>query len=181
MRRFTSEGDRSPNSVAQQRCCLVFQGSHFWCQFWCPAAASAVAAAACLAEMSAHKEAGRRPASPAQTSDREQDEDDSHDQQALLHKSEDSSRTKQPSRMLDKLVTLTYCLTYLLVGPALILVNKRIMKVCSCMLSPELKTSTRDRAHTDSVWAGCVRVGARRLPALRCWARYLSPSIPRIW
>jgi hypothetical protein len=104
--------------------------------------------------MSAHKEAGRRPASPAQTSDREQDEDDSHDQQALLHKSEDSSRTKQPSRMLDKLVTLTYCLTYLLVGPALILVNKRIMKVCSCMLSPELKTSTRDRAHTDSVWAG---------------------------
>ena len=88
--------------------------------------------------MSTHKEAGRRPASPAQTSDREQDEDDSHDQQALLHKSADPSRAKQPSRMLDMLVTLTYCLVYLLVGPALILVNKKIMKVCSCMLSPEL-------------------------------------------
>ena len=92
--------------------------------------------------MSAHKEAGRRPASPAQTSDR--DEDDSHDQQALLHKNEDPSRAKQPSRMLDMLVTLTYCLVYLLVGPALILVNKKIMKVCSCMLSPELPlTSAR--------------------------------------
>jgi len=143
-----------------------------------PVAASAVAAAACLAEMSAHKEAGRRPASPAQTSDREQDEDDSHDQQALLHKSEDSSRTKQPSRMLDKLVTLTYCLTYLLVGPALILVNKRIMKVCSCMLSPELKTSTRDRAHTDSVWAGCVRVGARRLASAALLGTLLEPQYP---
>ena len=95
-----------------------------------------------VAEMSAHKEAGRRPASPAQTSDR--DEDDSHDQQALLHKNEDPSRAKQPSRMLDMLVTLTYCLVYLLVGPALILVNKKIMKVCSCMLSPELPlTSAR--------------------------------------
>ena len=42
------------------------------------------------------------------------------------------------------LVTLTYCLVYLLVGPALILVNKKIMRVCSCMLSPELPlTSAR--------------------------------------
>ena len=65
--------------------------------------------------------------------DRDQDhEDDSHDQQALLHKSsDDSSRAKQPSMTLDMLVTVTYCLVYLLVGPALILVNKKIMKVCS--------------------------------------------------
>jgi len=62
--------------------------------------------------------------------DRDQDhEDDSHDQQALLHKSsDDSSRAKQPSMTLDMLVTVTYCLVYLLVGPALILVNKKIMK-----------------------------------------------------
>ena len=80
--------------------------------------------------MSSHKEAGRRPASPVQSSDREQeqDEDDSHDQQALLHKSEDPSRTRPPSRMLDVLITLTYCVIYLLVGPALILVNKKIMR-----------------------------------------------------
>jgi len=58
----------------------------------------------------------------------DRDEDDSHDQQALLHKNEDPSRAKQPSRMLDMLITLTYCLVYLLVGPALILVNKKIMK-----------------------------------------------------
>ena len=88
-----------------------------------------------LAEMSAHNEAGRRPASPAPPPHTEQDEDDSHDQQALLHKSEDPSRAKQPSRTLDMLVTLTYCLVYLLVGPALILVNKKIMKVCSYTLS----------------------------------------------
>ena len=87
------------------------------------------------AEMSAHNEAGRRPASPAPPPHTEQDEDDSHDQQALLHKSEDPSRAKQPSRTLDMLVTLTYCLVYLLVGPALILVNKKIMKVCSYTLS----------------------------------------------
>ena len=80
--------------------------------------------------MSSHKEAGRRPTSPVQTSDREQeqDEDDSHDQQALLHKSEDPSRTRPPSRMLDVLITLAYCVVYLLVGPALILVNKKIMR-----------------------------------------------------
>ena len=81
-------------------------------------------------EMSSHKEAGRRPTSPVQSSDREQeqDEDDSHDQQALLHKSEDPSRTRPPSRMLDVLITLAYCVVYLLVGPALILVNKKIMR-----------------------------------------------------
>ena len=112
---------RARNSAAA----WSFRALVFGANFGAAAASAVAAAAACLAEMSAHKEAGRRPASPAQTSDREQDEDDSHDQQALLHKSEDSSRTKQPSRMLDKLVTLTYCLTYLLVGPALILVNKR--------------------------------------------------------
>jgi hypothetical protein len=78
-------------------------------------------------EMSSHKEAGRRPASPSDR-EQEQDEDDSHDQQALLHKSEDPSRTRPPSRMLDVLITLTYCVVYLLVGPALILVNKKIMK-----------------------------------------------------
>ena len=30
--------------------------------------------------------------------------------------------------MLDVLITLTYCVVYLLVGPALILVNKKIMR-----------------------------------------------------
>ena len=85
-------------------------------------------------EMAIKADPQRKPVSPEQTSDRDHDhEDDSHDQQALLHKSDDPAYVKQRSRTLDMLVTATHCLVYLLVGPALILVNKMIMKVCSCM------------------------------------------------
>ena len=123
--------------------------------------------------MSSHTEAGRRPTSPVQTSDREQeqDEDDSHDQQALLHKSEDPSRTRPPSRMLDVLITLTYCVIYLLVGPALILVNKKIMKV---QLQHLPSATPKPVSKADLRPCACLRL----CPPLRMRCRTLaSPTL----
>ena len=65
------------------------------------------------------------------------------------------------------LVTLTYCLVYLLVGPALILVNKKIMKVCVQLhaIKLALEHAQLARATVHTLQSQCGRgvwVGARR-------------------
>lgn len=50
------------------------------------------------------------------------------DTQPLVGEAELPDRKSQQRSLIDSLLTLIYCVTYLLVGPALILTNKRILR-----------------------------------------------------